>query len=77
MIRRGGVFNTSGRVQGMSADMKAAAHTGMHRRYAGDRLWSLKQDVTLSADQAGANVQAWMAAGGKFAAPPLSPPSST
>lgn len=44
-------------------------------RYAGDGLWNLKQDVTLSSAQAGANFEAWMAAGGRFAAPPLPPPA--
>jgi hypothetical protein len=43
-------------------------------RYAGDGLWSFKQDVTLSPDQANKNFQSWIAAGGRFAAPPLSPP---
>ncbi len=46
-------------------------------RYAGDGLWSLKQDVTLSTAQADANFRAWMAAGGRFAAPPLLPPDPT
>lgn len=45
-------------------------------RYAGDGLWNLKQDVTLSPAQAEANFQAWMDAGGRFAAPPLEPPSA-
>ena len=44
-------------------------------RYAGDGLWSLKQDVTLSPAASGENFKAWMAAGGRFAAPPLAPPS--
>ena len=44
-------------------------------RYAGDRLWSLKHDVTLSPKQADANFRAWMEAGGRFATPPLAPPS--
>lgn len=43
-------------------------------RYAGNGLWSLKQDVTLSSAQADANFRAWMEAGGRFAAPPLAPP---
>ena len=43
-------------------------------RYGGDGLFSLKQDVTLSSDQAGANVRAWMKAGGKFAGPPMPAP---
>ena len=43
-------------------------------RYAGNGLWSLKQDVTLSGVQADANFRAWMEAGGRFAAPPLPPP---
>lgn len=43
-------------------------------RYAGNGLWSLKQDVTLSSAQADANFRAWMEAGGHFAAPPLAPP---
>ncbi len=43
-------------------------------RYAGNRLWSLKQDVTLSSAQADDNMRAWMQAGGRFAAPPLAPP---
>ena len=38
-------------------------------RYAGDGLWSLKQDVTLSGAQADANFKGWMEAGGRFAAP--------
>jgi hypothetical protein len=42
--------------------------------YAGDGLWSLKHDVTLSASDSGANFKAWFAAGGRFAAPPLAPP---
>ena len=45
-------------------------------RYAGDGLWNLKQDVTLSSAQADANFSAWMKAGGRFAAPPLDPPAS-
>ena len=45
-------------------------------RYAGEGLWSLKQDVTLSGSQADANFQAWMEAGGRFAAPPLPPPQA-
>ena len=45
-------------------------------RYAGDGLWSLKQDVTLSAAQAEANFKRWMRAGGRFAAPPLAPPAA-
>lgn len=45
-------------------------------RYAGDGLWSLKQDVTLSASQADANFRGWLAAGGRFAAPPLEPPKT-
>ena len=45
-------------------------------RYAGEGLWSLKQDVTLSATQADANMRAWMEAGGRFAARPLAPPAS-
>lgn len=43
-------------------------------RYAGDGLWNLKQDVTLSSARADANFQAWMKAGGRFAAAPLAPP---
>ena len=43
-------------------------------RSAGNGLWSLKQDVTLSSAQADANFRAWMEAGGHFAAPPLAPP---
>jgi hypothetical protein len=43
-------------------------------RYAGDGLWSLKQDVTLSGAQADASFRAWLEAGGRFAAPPLVPP---
>jgi len=45
-------------------------------RYAGDGLWSLKQDVTLSGAQADANFGRWMAAGGRFVAPPLARPST-
>lgn len=45
-------------------------------RYAGDGLWNLKQDVTLSSAQADANFKAWMEAGGRFAAPPLVPSSN-
>ncbi len=45
-------------------------------RYAGDGLWSLKQDVTLSGAQADANFRGWMEAGGRFAARPLAPPTS-
>ncbi len=44
-------------------------------RYAGDGLWSLKQDVTLSSTEADENFRRWMEAGGRFAAPPLAPPS--
>ena len=44
------------------------------QRYAGGGLWNLKHDVTLSSAQADANFGAWMAAGGRFAAPPLAPP---
>ena len=44
--------------------------------YAGDGLWSFKQDVTLSTAQADANFRGWMAAGGRFAAPPLAPPDT-
>lgn len=43
------------------------------QRYAGDGLWNLKHDVTLSSAQADANFRAWMEAGGRFAAPPLAP----
>ena len=46
-------------------------------RYAGNGLWSLKQDVTLSSAQADANFRAWMAAGGRFAAPPMPPPENS
>jgi len=45
-------------------------------RYAGDGLWNMKQDVTLSANQADANFRAWMEAGGRFAAAPLAPPGA-
>jgi hypothetical protein len=45
-------------------------------RYAGKGLWSLKQDVTLSAEAAAENFRGWSAAGGRFAAPPLAPPNS-
>lgn len=45
-------------------------------RYAGDGLFSLKQDVTLSPDAAGKNFEAWAAAGGRFAAAPLAPPNA-
>ena len=45
-------------------------------RYAGDFLWSLKQDVTLSSAQAEANFERWFGAGGRFAAPPLEAPSA-
>jgi hypothetical protein len=44
--------------------------------YAGNGLWSQKQDVTLSGDAAGENFKAWFAAGGRFAAPPLAPPEN-
>ena len=44
-------------------------------RYAGDGLFSLKQDVTLSPEAAGRNFEAWAKAGGRFAAAPLAPPS--
>ena len=60
--------------EGWTGDRFAVDVWSRHR-YAGDRLWSLKQDVTLSPQQADANFQAWMAAGGRFAAPPLAPPS--
>lgn len=43
-------------------------------RYAGDGLWSLKQDVTLSTKQADANFRDWFGAGGKLAAKPMAPP---
>ena len=46
------------------------------QRYAGDGLWNLKHDVTLSSAQADANFRAWMAAGGRFAAPPLPMPTA-
>jgi len=46
------------------------------QRYAGNGLWSLKQDVTLSPSAAEANFKAWFAAGGRFAAPPLAPPGA-
>lgn len=46
-------------------------------RYAGEGLWSLKQDVTLSSTQADENFRGWMAAGGRFAAPPLAPPGAS
>lgn len=45
-------------------------------RYAGEGLWSLKQDVTLSPAQADASFRGWMEAGGRFAAPPLAPPGA-
>ncbi len=44
-------------------------------RYAGDGLWSLKQDVTLSTKQADANFRAWFEAGGRLAAKPMAPPA--
>lgn len=46
-------------------------------RYAGRRLWNLKQDVTLSSAQADENFRAWMEAGGRFAAPPLPRPEAS
>lgn len=46
------------------------------QRYAGDGLWNLKHDVTLSSARADANFRAWMSAGGRFAAPPLAPPAA-
>lgn len=45
--------------------------------YAGDGLWNLKQDVTLSPTHADANFKAWFAAGGRFAAAALVPPERT
>ena len=45
-------------------------------RYAGDGLWSEKEDVSISESAAGANMQAWLNAGGRFAAPPLAPPET-
>lgn len=47
-----------------------------HLRYERDGLWNLEQDVTLSSAQADANFQGWLAAGGRFAAPPLAPPNA-
>ena len=38
--------------------------------YAGDGLWSEKEDVTLSVRAAGENVANWLAAGGRLAASP-------
>ncbi len=46
-------------------------------RYAGDNLFSFKQDVTLSSEQANSNFKVWMAAGGKFLAEPLKPATDT
>jgi len=45
-------------------------------RYAGDGLFSLKQDVTLSPIAAGKNFEAWAGAGGRFAVEPLTPPTT-
>ena len=42
--------------------------------YAGNRLWSLKQDVTLDPAASSRTFEAWFAAGGRFAAQPLAPP---
>lgn len=44
------------------------------QRYAGDGLWNLKHDVTLSSAQADAQFGAWMKAGGRFAAKPMARP---
>ena len=52
-----------------------AVNVWSHQRYAGDNHWSLKEDVTLSRDQANETYGAWMAAGGRFEAEPLKPPS--
>lgn len=57
------------------AGLPFAVDVWSRHRYAGDGLWNLKQDVTLSSAQADANFRAWMEAGGRFAAPPLAPPS--
>jgi hypothetical protein len=56
------------------AGPRFATDVWSRHRYAGNGLWSLKQDVTLSSAQADANFHAWMEAGGRFAAPPLAPP---
>lgn len=45
--------------------------------YAGEGLFSLKQDVTLSSEASAKNFKAWYAAGGRFAAPPLAPPNKS